>query len=194
MIECFLCAAISLGIPTYEDDIRADGLAVHVAFFDPFRVFVSWEEGNLQTVGQTQRLNLLGAGAGYRLDLGRAAISIEGGRFWPTVNGAPAVQAEIITRSLINDHGDPGWTATNFDYDLHAGWGGSVEGSLKAGRWVEFFIRGRLLKLDEDFDMCTGSDPECNFPVIGNHWQNRKTRSLVAGFIGAKAMLGRWKR
>lgn len=191
MLECLLCLALSPLLNTYDSSIRADGIGIHLAAAQPAYLWGSWEEGSLQIVGQTQSLEILGAGVGYKADFGSARVFIEGGHYWPSVSTSEAVENEIVEQVLINDHGDPGWHAKHFDYGLHNGWGGRVGVGLQMTRRLSAFAAYRFLAVNEDFDMCTGSDPGCSYPVDGKHWQNREKRSLSSVQVGITLEIGR---
>jgi len=190
LLECLLCLALSPLLNTYDSSIRADGLGVHVAAAAPVYVFGSYEEGHLQIVGQTSRLKIWGAGAGYRTDFGKARVFVEAGRYWPSASADEAVRDEFVEQVLVNDHGDPGWCPTNFSYRLHNGWGGRVGVGLQMTRRLSAFAAYRFLAVDEDFDMCTGDDPACTYPVDGKHWQNREKRSLSSIQVGITLEIG----
>lgn len=149
----------------------------------------SYEKRAIKMVGQPlAKTDVWGAGLGYRNSDDWFTYFVEIGYFWPDVKlGDEAVVWEAVSRSLINDHGPIPFRPHHVDYKLEGGWGGRVGIAYQAARHITVSAAYRALKLREGYDVCTGGDPKCKYPVDGLHWQNRKTLDFSGWEFGVWA-------
>lgn len=179
---------------TYKGDLRSDwGAQMKVFVYDDW-LFISsgFEETRLTKVGQTTgKTNIYNIGVGARYPITNR-IDLWGDFSYYNLNRKPYadnVDAEIVGRLLINDHGTPKWKAEHYVYKLESDNLGPRLGiTFKAAKHFDVWIAGRFLSFSEKVSMCTGPDPKCKYPVAkGNrHWLNVKEvsfNSVQTGFM-----------
>jgi hypothetical protein len=145
-----------------------------------------YENPDLKLVGQSiGDVKMLAGGAGFRHQQGPISFFAEFGLFRPDVTTVPIIRNEAVWTQLRNDHGDPGWHPTHTVYELEEKYGGRIGVGYDVTDYLKTTVVYRVLRLDEELDACTGSDPKCGFPVTdGLHWQNRSTLNMSAVELG----------
>ena len=193
LAACILSCAIAFSgaITSYSDEVRTDfSYGAEVRAKNLF-LWASLDDPAYQPVGQNFSLDVIGAGLGGRFKLvDRVHGYIKGGYYWADYSADENIKDEVVHQTLVNRHGKPSWKAENFRYDIDNGWGGSFGISWQAMKHLEVFAEYRFLKLNESFDMCTGADVTCNYPVAkgDRHWQDHQTVDLSGGLTGLKVV------
>ncbi|MEM7000890.1 MAG: hypothetical protein AAF529_08890 [Pseudomonadota bacterium] len=137
-------------------------------------VFASAARPDLYKLGQTMGpLETIGFGVGYSFPVTESwSLTIDAGRYDVDVDPAPAVEREAVLRSLINNHGEPGFSPTEFTYELDPAYGFGVSADYHSNNWL-FSVGLHYRKHREFFNMWTGQrhDLDADEPDCGCWWQ-----------------------
>ena len=188
MLECLFCIALSPLLNTYDNSIQSDW-GGHISVGRPLSVFVSYESPRMQIVGQNAPFDMWGAGLGAEKDFGPVSLSLEIGHFWPNPNIDDNIRNEIVNTTLRNNHGQPKWKPTAFEYGLDNGWGGRIEASIEMTQRFSIFGAYRYLSVNESMDMCEIGP--CEYGESGRHWQERNARNLSSWQVGVTLDIGK---
>jgi len=168
------------------------GLVLRVAYKNAY-IWGSYEDPKLFILGQKmESVEMWGYGIGGRHQWGKFEAFVEFGIFDPKEDPSVPIRNEVVTRMLINHHGDHD-LFRHTDFRLGQGYGARIGGMYRLTTHLHLYAGYRVFKGDQDIDGWTWLDRSGNtrVPELGEcpqhvctWWQERGQHNYNAFEIG----------